>query len=99
MPPTLRGGNFGVIWGKSVKLMVFFFKSSSLIQGMVQTNYIHVHSNDDQVSVYQNCQFHDPWGRGSCDGTWPYKSYSENALFSLKIFFSTLRQRSGKLSI
>ena len=31
--------------------------------------------------VIQNCKFHDPWGRGSCAGSWPYKSYSEIALF------------------
>ena len=34
--------------------------------------------------MYQNCKYHDPWGRGSCARAWPYKSYSENALFLLK---------------
>ena len=36
--------------------------------------------------VYQNCKFHEPWGRGSCARAWLYKSYSENALFLLKSF-------------
>ena len=34
-----------------------------------------MHSNDDQERVYQNCKFHDPWGRGSCARSWPYKSF------------------------
>ena len=76
MTPVPRGGNFGV---NSVKLMYFFKKSSYLLGGMVQTNY--VYSNDDQGRVYQNCKFHDPWCRGSSARVWPYKSYSENALF------------------
>ena len=37
-----------------------------------QTKYI--------VMVYQNCEVHDPQGRGSCARGWPYKSNSENAL-------------------
>ena len=36
----------------------------SLLQGMIQTN--SVYSNNDQGSVYQNCKFYDPRGRGSC---------------------------------
>ena len=75
-PPTQRGGNLGV---KSVKLMYFLKKSSSLLPGIDQTN--QVCSNDDQGRVYQNCKFHDPRGRGSCARAWPYKSYSENELF------------------
>ena len=43
-----------------------------------------VFSNDDQGRVFQNCKFHDPQGRGFCARVWPYKSYSENALFLLK---------------
>ena len=31
--------------------------------------------------VYHTCKFHDTRGRGSCARAWPYKSYSENALF------------------
>ena len=27
------------------------------------------------------CKFHDPRDRGFCARAWPYKSYSENALF------------------
>ena len=38
-------------------------------------------SNDDQGRVYQNCNFHDPRGRGFCARVWPYKSFSESALF------------------
>ena len=37
-------------------------------------------------------------GKGSCGRVWPYKSYSENAFFLLKIFFSTPMHRSDKLS-
>ena len=53
-----------------------------LLPGIDQTN--QVCSNDDQGRVYQNCKFHDPRGRGSCARVWPYKLYSENALFFLK---------------
>ena len=53
--------------------------SSSLFPGIDQTN--QVCSNDDQGRVCQNDKFHDPRGRGSCAGAWPYKSYSETALF------------------
>ena len=35
-------------------------------------------------SVHWRCKFHDPRGRGSCARAWPYKLYSENALFFLK---------------
>ena len=41
---------------------------------------------------------HDPWGRGSCAGAWPYKSYSKNA-FLFKMIFSTPRHRTDKLCI
>ena len=58
---------------------LFLLKSSSLFSGIDQTN--QVYSNDDQGRVYQNCKFHDPWGRGSCARVWQYKSYSETALF------------------
>ena len=33
---------------------------------------------------YQNYKFHDPEGRDSCTRVWPYKSFSENALFLRK---------------
>ena len=32
----------------------------------------------------QNRKFYDPGGKGSCAEVWPYKSYSENALFFFK---------------
>ena len=54
---------------------------------MVQTN--DVYSSDDQ-----NCTFHDPRGRGSCAGAWPYQSCSEHAFIPLNIFFFTHRHRS-----
>ena len=49
--------------------------------------------------VYQNCKFHDPWGRGA--EAWPYKSYTCTYIYwkciiSLNIFFSTPRHRSYK---
>ena len=53
--------------------------SGDLLLWVDQTNL--VCSNDDQGRVYQNCKFHDPWGRGSCARAWSYKSYSETALF------------------
>ena len=62
-----------------VKMHYFFKNLSSLLQVIDQTNY--VYSIDDQGRVYQNCKFHDPRGRGSCARVWPFKSYSENALF------------------
>ena len=40
-----------------------------------------------KLCVYQNCKFHDPRGRDSCEGDWPYKSYCDNALFLKKSFF------------
>ena len=49
---------------------------------MIHTNC--VYSNDDQGKIYQNYKFHDSWSRGSCAGTWPYKTYNENILFLKK---------------
>ena len=77
-----------VIWGKKCKIAVILNKSSSLLQRTDHTN--EVCSNEDHGRVYQNSKCYDPLCRGSCARAWPYKSYSENALFLLKIFFSTL---------
>ena len=44
-----------------VKMHYFFKKSSSLLPGKDQTNYL-VYSNDDQGRVYQNCKFYYPPG-------------------------------------
>ena len=30
------------------------------------------YSNDNREMIYQNCLFHDPWGRGSCAKAWPH---------------------------
>ena len=67
---------------------LFLIKTSSLLMGIDQTNW--VYSNDNEGRVYQNCKFHDPRGKDSCARAWPYKSYSENAfiIISLKILFS-----------
>ena len=73
MTPFPRGGNFGVIRVKLMYFLLIFF--SILEHGSEKLSY----SNDDQGRVYQNCKFHDPWGRGPCTRAWPYKSYSENA--------------------
>ena len=54
-----------------VKILYFLQKSSTLLRGIDQTNYIY--SNDDQGRVYQNYKFHDPWDRGSFARAWPYK--------------------------
>ena len=62
--------------------MHYFFKQFFSSSGKDQIN--QVCSNDDQERVYQNCNFHDPWDRGSCARAWPYKSYSKNALFLQK---------------
>ena len=50
-----------VIWGKKGKIDVFFKKSSSLLPGMFQTNYIY--SNDDKGRVYQ-LKFEISWSTG-----------------------------------
>ena len=59
--------------------MHYFFKSllQSLLQGMVQTNYL-VPSNEDQGRVYQYCQFHDSRGRGSYAKAWSMKVMTVN---------------------
>ena len=46
-----------------MKMHYFFKNLSSLLPVIDQTNY--VYSIDDQGRVYQNCEFHDPWGWGS----------------------------------
>ena len=61
-----------------VKMHNFFLKSSSLLPGIDQRNY--VCSNNDQGRVYQICKLPDSQGRaGSCARVWPYKPHSENA--------------------
>ena len=65
-----------------VKMHYFFWKSSSLLLSIDQTNWIY--SNDDQERVYQNCKFHDPQGKGCFATSWTYKSYIENAFFLWK---------------
>ena len=57
-----------------VKMHYFFKISSSLLWAMVQKNKLY--SYYEQGRVYQNCKFHDPWGRGSCDRACPCKSES-----------------------
>ena len=47
-----------------LKMHNFFKNLSSLLPVINQTKYIY--SIHDQGRVYQNCKFHDPWGRGSC---------------------------------
>ena len=49
-----------------------------------------IYSNDDQGTVYQNFEYHDPRGRVSWAKEWPYKSYRENALSSTLSIYSTL---------
>ena len=46
----------------------------------------HLSHSGEHGSLYQNCKFHKPWGRGSCVRAWPYWSYSENALCVWKSF-------------
>ena len=46
----------------------------------------------------QNCQFYDTRGRAWCARAWLCMTYSENAIISFKIFFSTLGHDSDKLS-
>ena len=45
-----------------VKMHYLFKKSSSLLPGIDQANY--VYSDYEQGRVYQNCYLHDPRGRG-----------------------------------
>ena len=86
-----------IIKSYSENAYFFFKKSFSLLPGIDQTNL--VYSNDDHGKVHQNCKFHDPRGRGSCARAWPYKSYSENALFFLKSSSLLPWNKSDKLSI
>ena len=58
---------------------------------MTKTNYVQCY--DDWGKVYQNCKFHDPWGRDSCAGVW---SISEHEIF---FSLSTLGHGSDKLNI
>ena len=64
-----------------------FTNVSSLFLGMNQTN--QVYSNNDKGRAYQTCNFYDPMDRDFCVGACQYKSFSENALYLLKIFLST----------
>ena len=70
----------GNVRAKSVKLMYFFKKIVFSTQGH-GSNKLYVYRNADQGRVNKNCKFDDPRARGSCARVWPYKSYSENALF------------------
>ena len=59
-----------------LKMHNFFLKCSYLLPGIDQRSY--VCRNNDHGRIYQN----DSQGRaGSCARVWPYKSYSEDALF------------------
>ena len=81
MNPPNRG-SFAREWPKShtcSENALFLLKSSPLLPGIDQTNY--VYSDDDQGRVYQNCKLYDPRGRGSCARVLPYTSCTENALF------------------
>ena len=63
--------------------MHYIFKN--LLRGIDQTNQV-CSKRTIKERVYQNCKFHDPQGRDSCAGAWPYQSYSENVLFLFKNF-------------
>ena len=60
--PRARGSSARVwIYKTKGEMHYFFFKSSSLLPGIDQTNL--VYSNDDHGKVYQNFNFRDPRGR------------------------------------
>ena len=68
----------GYITVSHIVKMHYFFKKSSLLCGVIQTNYLVHTSNNDHGRVYQYCKFRDP--QGSCTKVCPYKLYnSENA--------------------
>ena len=78
--------------GHLLKMHNFFKKTFSLLPGINQTNY--VYSNNDQERFYQNFNFHDPLGSGSCARARPHKSLQRKCIIS-----SLLPYRSDKLSI
>ena len=51
---------------------LFLLKSSSLLPGIDQTNYVYS-IIEDQGRVYLNCKFHDPRGWSSDVRVWPFK--------------------------
>ena len=69
--------------GKSVKLMYFFTKSSSILQIIVRINY--VYSSDDIEKSTKIV------GRGSCAQAWSCKSFSETHYFIKKKASSLIR--------
>ena len=76
MTPTQRGGNLGA---KSVKLMYFFKNLLLYSQALIiQTKYVVMMTKEGSTKIVN---FMTPRGRGSSARAWPYKSYSENALF------------------
>ena len=52
--------------------IVFYQMSLSQSESTILHKSI-IYNNDDQGRIYQNCKFHDPWGKGSCAKVWPYK--------------------------
>ena len=71
-----------------MKMHYFFYKSSSLLPGIDQTN--QVCSNGDQERIYQNCLFHDPWGIEVLMLGRDHISHSEFVLSSTLSIYSTL---------
>ena len=53
--------------------MHYFFKNL-LSTPKHRSDKLDFYSNDSQGRVYQNCNFHDPRGRGFCARVWLYKS-------------------------
>ena len=93
---TLREGPVLVL-GRGHISHIVKMHFSSLLPGINQTNYVCI-SNDDQGRAYQNYNFHDPRGRGSCARVWPYVILWK-CIISFKIIFSTPRHMSDKLSM
>ena len=88
LPPSLWCQNLP--WTKLGYILrehCFSFKILFLGLGIDQTNWVWC-SNDDREGVYQDCKFHEPRDRGSCN-----KSYFENASYSSPELYQPRRHR------
>ena len=82
---TPRTGVLVIGWGHISHIVkIHYFFKNLLLHSRAYIRLTKYKVMMTKKRVYKNCNFHDPWSRGSCARVWPYKSYSENALF-LKI--------------
>ena len=88
--PRWKGSRVGARTCKSsTENALFLLKASSILWAMIQANL--VHSNKEQVRVYQNCKYHKILGR--CVAI---KVIQWKCIIPLKILFSASKHRSDK---